>query len=67
MKLLYIHQHEGFWFSKNGHKAYLRGERPGFMFEPGDRLEPTINHHIARLRGGSDYTRELVMFYRRIK
>lgn len=69
MRLIYKHEHEGIWFSNNGHTAYMRGERPARLLPEGHGWEPTIQHHIARKRtfprGDVQYTRELVMFYRR--
>lgn len=72
MRLLYKHEHHGVWFSENGHKAYLRGEKPRFMWPENVELIPTCEHHIARQHPGAArmapekaYTRELVMFYRR--
>lgn len=64
MRLLYKHEHEGVWFSANGHRAYMRGEKPGFMWGTGKKLVPTVVHHIAREYGNGKFTRELKMFYR---
>jgi hypothetical protein len=64
MRLIYKDKHEGKWFSHNGHLAYLAGERPDCLLPPGHGWEPTTMHHIARLKGKDDYSRELVMFYR---
>jgi len=70
MRNLYKHFHEGVWFSENGHKAWMRGERPKCMdFGPDqiwEHYEPTCAHHIARPIC-STFTRELVMFYREKK
>ena len=63
MRLVYKYQHEGVWFSKNGHRAYLRGERPGFMWGTGKRLEPVCVHHIAQECSPGKFTRQLKMFY----
>lgn len=59
-------QHDGIWMSKNGHRAFLRGERPGCLIADKAGWVETCPHHIARLKPGirRDYTRELVMFYR---
>lgn len=70
MKNLYKFEAEGVWFSKNGTKAYKRGEKPLFLFKDKTGLIPTIPHHIAReyqCRGklGMNFTRELVMFYKK--
>lgn len=69
MRLLYIHQHENVWMSENGHRAYLRGERPCCLLADKTGWSSTCTHHIARLKPGivRDYTRELVMFYRHEK
>ena len=73
MKLLYKFEAEGVWFSRNGAKAYRRGEKPRFLWPDNIKLTPTVAHHIARRKklddrapGGrfENYTRELVMFYR---
>jgi hypothetical protein len=58
-------EHEGVWMSANGHRAYLRGERPGCLIPDRAGWVETCTHHIARLRPGVQrtYTRELVMFY----
>lgn len=68
MKLRLKHQHEGVWFSDNGHRAYLRGERPACLLEPGGERawQPTLPHHIQRLRRTvrkDNYSWELVLFY----
>lgn len=69
MRLLYKHCHEGIWFSQNGHAAYMRGEKPNFMWPEVFDFEATTEHHIARDYDKGKYTRELVMFGygRRIK
>ena len=65
MRLLYEHCHEGVWFSRNGNRAYLKGERPRFMFPDDANVEPTVKHHIARkISDRQGYSREYVMFYR---
>lgn len=61
--LLWRYFHEGIWFSKNGHKAYIRGEKPLLLWDDDTILEPTIKHHIAHQR--PCYTMEFVMFYRK--
>jgi hypothetical protein len=59
--------HHGIGFSKNGHIAYLQGEKPEFMFPEGTLIEPTVNHHIEVQVGRTQtYKRPLVMFYRRV-
>jgi hypothetical protein len=69
MRLLYNFHAEGVYFSRNGAKAYKRGEKPRFMWPNNANLVPTVAHHIARKHthgrspGGFDYSRELVMFY----
>jgi hypothetical protein len=65
MRLIFKHEHEGVFFSHNGHRAFLRGEKPGFMFQKENKLVPVCVHHIARPYGENKYTRELVMFYRK--
>ena len=65
-QLLTRYVHEGIGFSKNGHEAYLRRERPEFMFPAGTLMEPTICHHIE-IKVGRTYKRPLVMFYREVK
>ena len=67
MRLIYAHKHEGIWFSRNGHRAYMRGEKPLILW-PEDahhELVPTVAHHISRKTGSGDYgyTRKLVMFF----
>ena len=61
---------EGIGFSHNGKRAYLRGEKPMFMWPPEMQsmlhLEATDCHHIER-RVGSTWKRSLVMFFREIK
>ena len=64
MRLIYKHEHEGVWFSKNWHKAYIRGERPACLLGEGKTVEATVPHHIARQRARGDYSREYVVFYR---
>jgi hypothetical protein len=65
MRLIYKDEHEGVWFSKNGHLAYMRGEKPGFLYHGEKNLQPVCVHHIARpWPNGRGYSRELVMFYR---
>lgn len=64
MKLLYSDVHEGVYFSKNGQAAYLRGEKPRFMWPESAKVVETVAHHIARPIAGRGYSRELVMFYR---
>jgi len=70
MKPLYKNYHEGYWFSKNGHKAYMRGEKPLFLWTADkDDLEETVAHHIEEHpvdgpRSVRMVTRSLVMFYR---
>lgn len=63
MRLLYKFQARGVYFSKNGAKAFQRGEMPSVLIAEADRGRATGNHHIARRRGDGSYTRELVMFY----
>lgn len=65
MRLLYTFRHEGVWFSRNGEKAYQRGEKPRFLWPADADLTPTVPHHIAR-QGSERYrfSRELVMFYK---
>lgn len=63
MRLLFQHEHEGLWFSKNGHAAYERGERPIELCPKGAGLISSERHHIAR-KIGDTYTRELVQFYK---
>lgn len=60
------HAHDGIWMSNNGHRAYLRGERPACLLPNLAGWTETIPHHIARPKPGvrRTYTRELVMFYR---
>lgn len=43
------HKHEGVWFSKNGHRAYMRGEKPWWLWPLQDRsrLVKTCPHHIT--------------------
>lgn len=48
VRLLYKHKHDGIWFSKNGHAAYERGERPEMLIESKDDWVFVCNHHIAR-------------------
>jgi hypothetical protein len=70
MRLIYKHQHEGVWFSRNGQRAYLRGEKPAQLWRvPVDQLEATAKHHITRTyaNGVPSGQRELVMFYRMIR
>ena len=65
MRQLYTHQHEGIRFSKNGHAAYQRGEKPVMLWTAGDELEQTQLHHIET--GVPPFCkRPLVMFYCRI-
>jgi len=67
MSVLYIHEHEGVWFSKNGHRAYLAGEKPRFMWPAEAKLERTADHHIQREvhnTGGKRGKIRLVTFYR---
>jgi hypothetical protein len=69
VKLKLKHQHGNVWMSDNGHRAFLRGERPACMLPPdyASHCEPTIPHHIQRLRHTiikNNYSWELVMFYR---
>lgn len=68
MTLLYKHEYENVYFSRNGNRAYLAGEKPLFMWPKGASVQPTVKHHIARPRGQPlelrNYSRELVMFYR---
>jgi hypothetical protein len=67
MRLIYRHEHQGIWFSHNGHRAYEKGERPlCLLVHEWCDWEETAKHHIARRRG-TEYTRELVMFYRNPK
>lgn len=65
MKQLYKHEHEGLRFSHNGHAAYLRGEKPRWMWKD-EEVEETVAHHIE---WGTDRERNvrraLVMFYRK--
>jgi hypothetical protein len=63
MKVVYKHVHEGIYFSHNGHAAYLKGEKPFFMWPKDAQIEATCQHHIGHWRGQT-HTRELVMFYR---
>jgi len=67
MRSIYVHEHEGVRFSKNGHAAYERGEKPQFLWkwsEYGD-LIPTCHHHIEVNHGKGQWKRPLVMFYRK--
>lgn len=64
MKPLYKHEHDGVWFSRNGHRAYLLGEKPKQMWPPDAILEPTVAHHVEIRSGGFSVRRKLVMFYR---
>jgi len=64
MRLIYKFRAEGVWFSKRGGKAYLRGEKPKFLWSNDVDLEETGKHHIATRRGHNQYSRPLVMFYR---
>lgn len=64
MKLLYDFKAEGVWFSKNGAKAYRRGEKPRFLWPDNADLVPTVSHHVATLMRSNDYSRNLVMFYK---
>jgi len=60
------HAHDGIWMSKNGHLAYSKGERPACLIEDKKGWLETVEHHIARRIGKSqEYTRELVMFYKK--
>lgn len=66
MKLLPAYtQYGNVFFSKNGARAYRRGERPACMLKTTEGMAGTCPHHIARCKPGVrvDYTRELVMFY----
>jgi hypothetical protein len=67
MKPLYHHEHEGLFFSKNGHLAYLRGEKPAHLLPYVATLEPTTYHHIEIPHGPRCRLRRLVMFYRKIR
>jgi len=70
VRLIYKHKHEDVWFSHNGDRAYLRGEKPIFMWPEGVQLEPTALHHISRNVVSHDphgFTRSLVMFYREVE
>lgn len=57
---------EGYGFSQNGERAYLRGEKPKFLFPPNINLIPTIPHHITckYAYGPNGFKRSLTMFYR---
>ena len=63
-QLLKKYIHENIGFSKNGNDAFLRGEKPEFMFPDGTLIIETIPHHIE-LKVGRTFRRPLVMFYRR--
>lgn len=67
MRLLFTHIHEGVWFSKGGHSAYLRGEKPARLWPIRTITKATVPHHIAVKRSNGDYSRELVMFYKELK
>ena len=56
----------GIGFSKNGHDAFLRGEKPEFMFPEGTVVQSTEKHHIE-IKVSNTYRRPLVMFYKEIK
>ena len=62
MRLKLKHEHDGVYFSHNGHAAYLNGEKPAFMWPSGCDIVPTVRHHIQRKRPFG-YSYELVMFY----
>jgi hypothetical protein len=64
MRLIYKHQHEGIWYSHNGHEAYLKGERPLILWDKKEHIVFTHQHHIAR-KLTTGYTREFVMFYKK--
>lgn len=68
MKPLYKFEADGVWFSKNGRKAFLRGEKPKFMWPEGTDIIPTGPHHIETFRKVGNQrafcARKLVMFYR---
>lgn len=66
MKPLYKHEHEGLWFSRNGHRAYMLGEKPKSLWPTGTPIEPTVAHHIEIRDGRFQCRRKLVMFYRRV-
>ena len=66
MKPLYKHEHEGLWFSRNGHRAYMLGEKPKSLWLDGTPIEPTVAHHIEIRDGRFQCRRKLVMFYRRV-
>lgn len=66
MKRLYLSRvHEGVGFSENGHKAWMRGERPKWMWPAGTCLEPTCEHHVEVYCSHFHCNRKLVMFYRK--
>lgn len=60
------HANEGVLFTADGHKAYLRGEKPKLLWPEADRgtLEPTKEYRIGIL--AEDVMEDAVlMFYRR--
>lgn len=66
MRNIYKFYREGLWFSRNGKKAYLKGERPLRLWESHEGLVPTIAHHIAVQVGASNqFKKSLVMFYKK--
>ena len=63
MRLKLKHEHDGIFFSHNGHAAFLNGEKPIFMWPAGSDVIPTCSHHIQR-KYAYGYTYGLVMFYK---
>lgn len=65
-KKLYKHRHEGIGFSKNGHAAYLRGEKPGCLWPESENqnLVQTEAHHIE-IGEPPWLVRPCVMFWRK--
>ena len=55
----------GVGFSKNGKKAFLRGEKPRCMWNDGGILQETTFHHIE-IGQPPNVKRKLVMFYKKI-
>lgn len=70
MKNVFKHKHGDTWYSANGHRAYLRGERPMSQLPAGTTLDDvsfTGDHHIGRDVGSGRFKRWLVPFFAPMK